>query len=270
MCSSDLGLSVMAIAVVAHAVWSMASRLCRGIPLISVALVAMMLAWANPSTAGQIGVLLLAGFAGMLTVRPTPAAVHERLDLPLGRREGTGWICALGLVFVGLMAADTLGGSATTSVFLAFFRTGSVVFGGGHVVLPVLHAAVVSKGWINEDVLMAGYSAAQAIPGPLFTFAGFLGAAMHAPVSGWSGGSLCVAAIFAPSFMLVFGALPYWEGLRQCRRAQAALAAVNAATVGILAATFQRALVATSLHSLMDITLAAAALTAIEIGRAHV
>ncbi|PZR56655.1 MAG: chromate transporter, partial [Stutzerimonas stutzeri] len=118
----------------------------------------------------------------------------------------------------------------------AFYRTGALVFGGGHVVLPLLQAEVVPSGWVDNDAFLAGYGAAQAVPGPLFTFAAFLGASMNSGPSGWLGATICLLAVFAPSFLLVFGALPFWERLRGNRRSQAALAGVNAAVVGLLLA----------------------------------
>ena len=145
----------------------------------------------------------------------------------------------------------------------AFYRAGALVFGGGHVVLPLLQAEVVPPGWVGHDSFLAGYGAAQAVPGPLFTFAAFLGAAMTTAPSGWAGGLLCLAAIFLPSFLLVAGALPFWERLRRHAPAQAALAGVNAAVVGLLLAALYDPVWTAAIHTPKDFALALIALVAL-------
>ena len=145
----------------------------------------------------------------------------------------------------------------------AFFRAGSLVFGGGHVVLPLLQAAVVPSGWVDKEVFLAGYGAAQAVPGPLFTFAAFLGASMKSGLTGWLGGIVCLLALFAPSFLLIAGALPFWKQLRCNDRAQAALAGINAAVVGLLLTALYNPVWTSAIHETKDFGLALVAFVAL-------
>ena len=145
----------------------------------------------------------------------------------------------------------------------AFYRAGALVFGGGHVVLPLLQAEVVPTGWVREDLFLAGYGAAQAVPGPLFTFAAFLGASMSTGAGGWPGGLLCLVAVFLPGLLLVAGTLPFWAGLRRRAQAQAVLAGVNAAVVGLLLAALYDPVWTAAIHGPRDFALALAALLAL-------
>ena len=145
----------------------------------------------------------------------------------------------------------------------AFYRAGSLVFGGGHVVLPLLQAEVVPSSWLSNDAFLAGYGAAQAVPGPLFTFAAFLGASMNQTPSGWLGGFICLLAIFAPSFLLIVGVLPSWERLRHNTRTQAALLGINAVVVGLLLAALYQPVWTSAIHAPQDFGLALAALVAL-------
>jgi chromate transporter len=148
---------------------------------------------------------------------------------------------SLALFFALLIGLPLLAAAVpldSVKMFDAFYRAGSLVFGGGHVVLPLLQAAVVPQGWVDNDQFLAGYGAAQAVPGPLFTFAAYLGAVMKPEPNGWAGAAVCLAAIFLPSFLLIIGALPFWETLRRRAGARAALKGVNAAVVGLLMAAF--------------------------------
>jgi chromate transporter len=178
------------------------------------------------------------------------------LAVPIGR--GFAWVC-LGLFF-GLLAGLPLLAAAIPSQTLAladsFYRTGSLVFGGGHVVLPLLQAEVVPPGWVTNDAFLAGYGAAQAVPGPLFTFAAYLGAIMGPQPNGWAGAVICLVAVFLPSFLLVFGALPFWAALRGDPRAQAALRGVNAAVVGLLLAALYRPVWTSAIAAPIDFALA--------------
>ena len=144
-----------------------------------------------------------------------------------------------------------------------FFRAGSLVFGGGHVVLPLLQAEVVPAGWVSNDTFLAGYGATQAVPGPLFTFSAFLGSSMNQAPNGWLGGMVCLLAIFAPSFLLVMGALPFWESLRQNLRTRAALSGVNAAVVGLLLAALYQPVWTSAIFEAKDFGLALIALVAL-------
>ena len=156
-----------------------------------------------------------------------------------------------------LLAASVA--SQGLTLFEAFYRSGSLVFGGGHVVLPLLQASVVPPGWVTNDAFLAGYGAAQAVPGPLFTFAAYLGAVMGPQPNGWTGAALCLVAVFLPSFLLVIGALPFWDELRRRRWAQSALTGVNAAVVGLLLAALYHPVWTAAITSAADFALASAA-----------
>lgn len=230
------GLKIVAVAVVAQAVWNMARSLAPDRPRATLAVLAACLALAIPSTLGQIGAILAGGLAGRFLLGAEIDETASPLRLPIGRTAGA----ALLAVFFGLLVALPIvartSGDHALALLDSFYRSGALVFGGGHVVLPLLQASVVPPGWIGNDAFLAGYGAAQAVPGPLFTFAAYLGAAMQPAPSGWLGALLCLGAIFLPSFLLVIGALPFWDALRHQRAAQAALKGVNAAVVGLLLA----------------------------------
>lgn len=232
------GLKIVAVAVVAQAVWGMARTLCPDAPRVTVMALAACAVLALPGPLSQIGAIAGAGLIGLAWLRAGVAAepTHEPLPVPLGRRAGVVWLALFGTLLIGLPLLAGLTAAPTLAVAAAFFRAGALVFGGGHVVLPLLQAAVVPPGWVDAQTFLAGYGAAQAVPGPLFSFAAFLGASLHSGPSGWSGGLLCLLAIFAPSFLLVAGALPFWEDLRRAAGLRAALAGVNAAVVGVLLA----------------------------------
>ncbi|AMM18480.1 chromate transporter (plasmid) [Burkholderia sp. PAMC 28687] len=234
------GLTVVAVAVVAQAVWGMARNLCTDTTRVSIAAVSACIALVGTNALSQVGVIAIAGVVGLVLFKPTQDLTYDPLPISVDRRVGA---VLLGLFF-GLLIALPLATAAwpnqTLAMINAFYRAGSLVFGGGHVVLPLLQAAVVPNGWVNNETFLAGYGVAQAAPGPLFTFAAFLGAAMKLPPSGWLGASVCLVAIFAPTFLLVAGVLPFWEQLRRSVRTQAALAGVNAAVVGLLLAALYR------------------------------
>jgi len=236
------GLKIVAVAVVAQAVWGMARSLAPDKERASVAVGAAILALAVPTALGQVGGILAGGLIGwaLLADRAqvrtggTPLAVH----LPRGLSVAAAilfFVLLIGLpVLVAVVPAQPL------KLFDSFYRSGALVFGGGHVVLPLLQAEVVPPGWVSNDSFLAGYGAAQAVPGPLFTFAAYLGTVMGPPTNGWAGGLLCLVAIFLPSFLLLVGALPFWDMLRQRAAVQAALLGINAAVVGLLLAALYR------------------------------
>jgi chromate transporter len=230
------GLKIVAVAVVAQAVWGMARNLCADAPRVTVMAAAACIALLVPSAFGQVGIIVAAGIVGMRLFKPEPSGMQDVLPVAVGRRAGALWLVLFFVLLIGLPVLTALTPSSTLAYVRAFFQSGALVFGGGHVVLPLLQTAVVPPGWVSNDVFLAGYGAAQAVPGPLFTFAAFLGASMNAAPSGWLGGLVCLLAIFAPSFLLVMGALPFWAGLRGDMRARAALAGINAAVVGLLLA----------------------------------
>jgi len=230
------GLKIVAVAVVAQAVWGMARTLCTDAPRIAIALAAASTVLLLPFIWSQVAVIATAGLIGLIVFRPVTTEAHVALPVAVKRRAA---LTALALFFALLMLLPLLA-SGTDNPLLAlldaFYRAGALVFGGGHVVLPLLQAEVVQPGWVDRDTFLAGYGAAQAVPGPLFTFAAFLGASMNESSSGLLGAAVCLVAVFVPSFLLVIGVLPFWERLRSNRRTQAALAAVNAAVVGLLLA----------------------------------
>ena len=234
------GLKLAAVAVVAQAVWSMAVKLCPDRLRATFALVAAGAVLAFPAALVQVAVIGLGAFAGwgLLPATDDDPADHPAAGIPparpFSRKLGA---VALAVFFTLLVVLPALPGGPAVRLFDGFYRTGSLVFGGGHVVLPLLHAETVERGWLAEDRFLAGYGAAQAVPGPLFTFAGYLGASLRPPLpQGWVGGLLCLAAIFVPSALLVLGALPFWDALRRRKDAQAALRGANAVVVGVLLA----------------------------------
>ena len=177
-----------------------------------------------------------AAWSGLALLRGAAPADHVALPLPVSRTVGTLALIVFFALLLGLPLLAAAVPSQGLTLFDAFYRTGSLVFGGGHVVLPLLQASVVPPGWVTNDAFLAGYGAAQAVPGPLFTFAAYLGAVMGPAPNGWVGATLCLVAMFLPSFLLVIGALPFWDELRRRPWAQSALAGVNAAVVGLLLA----------------------------------
>jgi chromate transporter len=230
------GLRVTAVAVVALALWSMARNLAPDAPRATIAVAAAALALAIPSAMGQVTAILLGGLAGWAILGKEGEAPAKGEPHRHGRRLGGLALLLFAVLLLGLPAMAASSGSQALRLVDSFYRTGSLVFGGGHVVLPLLRAEVVPAGWISDNTFLAGYGLAQAVPGPLFSFAAYLGAAMGPEPNGWQGALLCLAAIYLPSFLLVIGVLPFWETLRGMGPTQAALRGVNAAVVGLLLA----------------------------------
>jgi chromate transporter len=253
------GLKVVAVAVVAQAVLSMMRSLTPDRERATLAVVATVLVIAIPSTWGQIGAIVLGGVAGVILFRNAPPADHVALPHPISRTAGVFALVLFFLLLLGLPLLAAVIPSQGLTLFEAFYRAGSLVFGGGHVVLPLLQASVVPPGWVSNDAFLAGYGAAQAVPGPLFTFAAYLGAVMGPQPNGWAGASLCLVAVFLPSFLLVFGALPFWDELRRRRWAQSALTGVNAAVVGLLLAALYNPVWTAGITSGADFALGSAA-----------
>ncbi|MFC4158436.1 chromate efflux transporter [Chitinimonas lacunae] len=257
------GLKIVAVAVVAQAVWGMARQLCPDAPRITIMVAAACLVLLVPSIWGQVGVIVMAAVIGLLRFKPPPEARHDPLPIAIGRRVGLVWLLLFLALLMGLPLLTVWFPHQALSMVDAFYRAGSLVFGGGHVVLPLLQAEVVPSGWVGNDTFLAGYGAAQAVPGPLFTFAAFLGASMNQTPSGWLGGSICLLAIFVPSFLLVMGALPFWEHLRRHTHTQAALSGINAAVVGLLLAALYQPVWISAIHAPRDFGLALVALVAL-------
>lgn len=230
------GLKVVAVAVVAQAVWGMAKSLCPDRNRATVAILAAMLVLLWPTALGQVMAIVVGGLFGWRFLATDKTAMGDTLHIPLSRKAGIGLLVLFGLLLVMLPLLAMVIASPEIKIIDSFYRAGSLVFGGGHVVLPLLQAEVVPSGWLNNELFLAGYGAAQAVPGPLFTFAAYLGAAMDFGPSGWIGGMLALLAVFLPSFLLVVGMLPFWDALRQKKAAQSILRGVNAAVVGLLIA----------------------------------
>jgi chromate transporter len=230
------GLKIVAVAVVAQALWGMARNLCPDKPRATLAIAAALIALAAPSAAGQIGAIALGALVGWRWLAGSTDARVVPLAVPIGRTVALLALVLFVVLLVGLPLLAAATGDHALALLASFYRSGALVFGGGHVVLPLLQEAVVPPGWIGNDAFLAGYGAAQAVPGPLFTFAAYLGAAMTPGPDGWRGGLLCLVAIYLPSFLLLLGVLPHWDALRRRRDVRAALTGVNAAVVGLLLA----------------------------------
>ena len=257
------GLKVVAVAVVAQAVWGMARNLCPDAPRISIMAAATCFVLLVPSAWGQVSAIVLAGIVGLLLFKPQHGDTHDPLPISVRRRIGLFWLALFFVLLLGLPLLAAVIPIQTLAMVDAFYRAGSLVFGGGHVVLPLLQAEVVPSGWVDNDPFLVGYGAAQAVPGPLFTFAAFLGASMNHAPTGWLGGLICLLAIFAPSFLLVMGALPFWEYLRRSLRTQAALLGINAAVVGLLLAALYQPVWTSAIHGPQDFGLALVAMVAL-------
>ena len=252
------GLKIVAVAVVAYAVWGMARSLTPDRPRVTLAILAAIALLFVGGPAAQVGVIVAGGIAGWLVLPHRNAEPASPLS-PVGRRVGVVMLAAFVALLVGLPIAARLIDSEPLAVFDSFYRSGSLVFGGGHVVLPLLQAEVVPPGWVSNDEFVAGYGAAQAVPGPLFTFAAYLGATMDTFRQAWVGGLFALAAIFLPSFLLVAGVLPFWDVLRANPSFRRALGGINAAVVGILLAALYDPVWTSAVHAPEDLALALAA-----------
>jgi chromate transporter len=260
------GLKLAAVAVVAQAVWGMGRKLCPDRARISICIASASVLLAVSGAIAQIGVIAVGGVVGWWLYRETVTVVSLPAD-PKPRRQHVAAVGALVVFFVLLAALPALS-SATDSRAIAeldsFYRSGSIVFGGGHVVLPILRAEVVPSGWLTNDQFLAGYGAAQALPGPLFTFSAYLGAAMISGIPRWLNGVWCLFAIFLPAWLLIGGALPFWHRVRSKRWAQAALAGANAAVVGVLLAALYNPVMSEGIRAQGDLVAALVAFLVLE------
>lgn len=228
------GLKVAAVAVVAQALWGMASTLAPDKKRATIALLSAVVAVTWPTPAGQVLVIAAGGLLGWFFLSASESPRNLPMRAPVTRELAVGsWIVFCGLL-LGLPLLRGIAQSQTLTVFDSFFRAGSLVFGGGHVVLPLLQAEVVAPGWVTKAQFVAGYGAAQAVPGPLFTFSAYLGAVMNQPPNGWIGACVALVAVFLPSFLLIMGVLPFWDRVRSLSNFQTALKGINAAVVGLL------------------------------------
>ena len=248
------GLKVVAVAIVAHAVWGMARNLCPDKTRAGIALAAVFTVVLVSGPLGQVAAIVIGGLAGLALCRNSAAIAESApLHFPVSRRVG---VVALGLFGGLLILLPLMAGSAVwLNVIDAFYRSGALVFGGGHVVLPLLEAEVVQSGWITPDEFLAGYGAAQAVPGPLFTFAAYLGMLLPG-MAGIIGALLALLAIFIPGFLLLVGVLPFWNQFRQWGSAQALMRGANAAVVGILGAALYQPVWTSAILGLYEFALA--------------
>jgi len=242
------GLKIVAVAVVAQAVWGMAKSLCPDRQRATLAILAAVVTLAWQSAVGQALAIAVSGLIGWYFLPPTGLGADSHASFPISKRLGiAAWIVFFAFL-IGLPLLRQIAPSRGLEVFDSFFRVGSLVFGGGHVVLPLLQAEVVGPGWVTNEQFVAGYGAAQAVPGPLFTFSAYLGAVMN----GWNFALLSLVAVFLPSFLLVIGALPFWDLLRANASFQSALSGINAAVVGLLLAALYKPVWTSAIHAPAD------------------
>ncbi|MBD8033205.1 MULTISPECIES: chromate transporter [Solibacillus] len=247
------GLKIVAVAVVAHAILGMAQNLTPDRQRKTIALFAVIVTLIWQTAYSQVGVILLGAFIGFLLYKKENTDVEAMSSFPLSRRFAIGCLVLFfGLLFL-LPILRELTSIQWIALFDSFYRSGALVFGGGHVVLPLLEKEFVPTAWLSEEEFLAGYGATQAVPGPLFTFAAYIGAVMN----GWIGGLLATVAIFLPAFLLVFGTLPFWDRLRRNSKVKGALMGVNAAVVGILISAFYTPIWTSSIFTPLDFAFAA-------------
>ncbi len=252
------GLKLVAVSIVAQAVAGMARTLCPDLTRASIAAAAALVISFSNSWNAQIAVIVGGGLIGLWLCRDgvsVPAEPPVRA-IPVSRRTAMLSLAAFGLLLIGLPAAQRLGGGPGVALFGSFYRSGALVFGGGHVVLPLLRDAFVTPGWVSDGTFLAGYAAAQAIPGPLFSFAAFLGAVAQPSPHGLAGAALGLIAIFLPGMLILVGTLPFWSALRARRGARAALRGINAAVVGLLAAALYNPVWTGSVKNAVDLGVA--------------
>ena len=230
------GLKLVAVAVVAQAVFGMSKSLTPDKPRAAIALAALAVVVLFPGSLAQISAIALGAVAGLWLCRGEAAAVSGQLSFPVTRAAGGFSLVLFAVLLLVSPLLTAASGSHGLALFDAFYRSGALVFGGGHVVLPLLQAEVVTPGWVSNEAFLAGYGLAQAVPGPLFTFAAYLGAVMNAPPNGLAGAVIALVALLLPGMLLVYGMLPFWDSFRTRPAAQAAMRGTNAAVVGILGA----------------------------------
>lgn len=230
------GLKLVAVAVVAQAIWGMARTLAPDRMRAGIALAAMAIVILHGGSLGQVAAIVLGAAIGLRLCRGEAGSVSGHLRFPVSRRGGAVALTLFGLLFLVPPILADITGHQGVALFDAFYRSGALVFGGGHVVLPLLQAEVVGAGWVANDAFLAGYGLAQAVPGPLFTFAAYLGAVSAPAPNGIAGAAIALVAVFLPGLLLVYGMLPFWDALRARPAAQAVMRGANAAVVGILGA----------------------------------
>ena len=250
------GLKTAAVAIVALAVLNMARALTPDRERAMLAVGAALLTLMVPTVLGQVSAIALGAILGALLFQDGNRAPHERLPVKVNPYVSMAALAIFLLLLIGLPLAVTSFPNHTLAVIDSFYRSGAMVFGGGHVVLPLLQAEVVPNGWVSQDEFLAGYGATQAVPGPLFTFAAYLGAVMNQEPNGWAGAALCLAMIYLPSILLIIAVMPYWQSLASHPGAQAAMKGINAAVVGLLIAALYNPVWLSGVKSPADFALA--------------
>jgi chromate transporter len=250
------GLKLVAVAIVAQAVWGMARTLCPDRERASIATVAALLILLSSSSVAQIAAILLGAVAGLWLCRGAPPQAVGHLAMPVSRRAGFLALAAFLILLAGVLLVQLHPAQNGVDLFAAFYRSGALVFGGGHIVLPLLREAFVTPGWVGDDAFLAGYGAAQAVPGPLFTFAAYLGAVVKGEPNGLAGAALGLFGIFLPGILILIGMLPFWDAFRMRASAQAAMRGVNAAVVGLLGAALYNPVWTTSVKTPADFAIA--------------
>ena len=250
------GLRLVAVAIVAQAIWGMARTLCPDRERATIAVIAALIILFSSSAAAQIGAIVLGGVAGLLLCRGAPATASSPMVMPISRAAGIAALSVFVILLGGLPILGNVTASSGIALFDAFYRAGALVFGGGHVVLPLLREAFVAPGWVSDDTFLAGYGAAQAVPGPLFTFSAYLGAVVSPNPHGLAGAAIGLIGIFLPGMLVLLGTLPFWDSFRKREDAQAAMRGINAAVVGLLGAALYNPLWVTSVKTPGDFGLA--------------
>jgi len=262
------GLKLVAVAIVAQAVWGMARTLCPGRERASIAVLSALIILFSSSSLAQIGTILLGGILGLWLCRNAPPMAEGHIAMPVSRRAGLLALAAFFILLIGLPVLQALNGSPSVALFDAFYRSGALVFGGGHVVLPLLREAFVAPGWVSDEAFLAGYGAAQAVPGPLFTFAAYLGAVVKPSPHGVAGAALGLFGIFLPGILILLGALPFWDSFRTRIEAQSVMRGVNAAVVGLLGAALYNPLWTSSVKTPGDFGVALVGFVLLSVWRA--
>lgn len=263
------GLKLVAVAVVAQAIWGMAKSLTPDRERAGIALAAIAIVVFIGGSFGQIGAIVLGAAAGLWLCRGNVPALPGHLSLPVSRRSGAIALTLFGAFFLIPPLVVGATGHQAVALFDAFYRSGALVFGGGHVVLPLLQSEVVTPGWSTNEAFLAGYGVAQAVPGPLFTFAAYLGAVMGPAPNGFAGAIIALVAVFLPGLLLVYGMLPFWDALRLRPTAQAAMRGANAAVVGILGAALYSPVWTSAVLSPPDFALALAGFLLLTVWKAQ-
>jgi chromate transporter len=252
-------LKLVAVAIVAQAVWGMARNLTPDRERATIALVAVLILAFAPTAFGQIAAIVAGGMVGLVWCRGRDDSAAVQLPVPVSRRTGGLLLLLFVLLLFGLPAVIALWPTQWLSLFDVFYRSGALVFGGGHVVLPLLETRLVEPGWMSADAFLAGYGAAQAVPGPLFTVAAYLGAIVEPGPNGVWGAAIALLGIFLPGMLLLMGVLPFWDRLRRSAHARAAMAGTNAAVVGILGAALYQPVWTSSVAAPTDFAVALSA-----------